>query len=168
MNINNISQSCLLWADDLLILSLSERGLQNAINKMGDFYSSLGLEVNIKKTKVIVFNKSGKLLKNINCYIFGKQIEVVKEYQYLGIKFCPGGSMTLAVEELAWKANKAWFSISSILYKNKRMSVDRAFKIFDSLVTPVALYACEFWLPHILPKKCFESEDNLLNFWGNF
>ena len=41
--------SCLLWADDLLIMSRSATGLQNAINKTKSFYDSLGLEVNQKK-----------------------------------------------------------------------------------------------------------------------
>ena len=43
--------SCLLWADDLLIMSRSATGLQNAINKTKSFYDSLGLEVNKKKVR---------------------------------------------------------------------------------------------------------------------
>ena len=35
--------SCLLWADDLLIMSRSATGLKNAINKTKSFYDSLGL-----------------------------------------------------------------------------------------------------------------------------
>ena len=51
--------SCLLWADDLLIMSRSATGLQNAINKTKSFYDSLGLEVNQKKSKVMIFNGRG-------------------------------------------------------------------------------------------------------------
>ena len=43
--------------------------------------------------------------------------------------------------------------------------MDNIFILFDSLVTPVALYGCKFWLPSILPKKCFNSKENLLSFW---
>ena len=45
------------------------------------------------------------------------------------------------------------------------MPIQQAFELFDSLVTPVALYASEFWLPCIMQKKCFSSEQNLLQFW---
>ena len=45
--------SCLLWADDLLIMSRSPQGLQNAISKTKVFYDSLGLEINQSKSKVI-------------------------------------------------------------------------------------------------------------------
>ena len=41
--------SCLLWADDLLIMSRSAVGLQNAICKTKSFYDYLELEVNQKK-----------------------------------------------------------------------------------------------------------------------
>ena len=86
-------------------------------------------------------------------------------YQYLGLKLQPSGSVTAASEELSAKARRAWFSISSIIYKDKRMPVNRAFQLFDSLVSPVALYATEFWFPHSIPKKCFNSKEQLLSSW---
>ena len=63
--------------------------------------------------------------------------------------------MKLAIDELCDKASRAWFSISNILYKDKRMPIGRAFELFYSLVTPVALYASEFWLPHMMQKAVF-------------
>ena len=82
----------------LLLFSLSEKGLQNSIDKMCKFYYSLGLEISLKKTKVIVFNKSGKLLKGYKFMCNGSVLEVTKEYQYLGIKFTPSGSMNVDVD----------------------------------------------------------------------
>ena len=61
--------------------------------------------------------------------------------------------MGVAVQELHDKASRAWFGISNVVFKNKRMEVDKIFQIFDSLVTPVALYGCEFWLPLIMQKN---------------
>ena len=109
------------------------------------FYSSLGLQLSSKKTKVLIFNKSGKVLKGYSFLINGAQLEVTDTYQYLGIKLRPSGSFTAATEVLSDKARKAWFSLSKIIYKDKRISVDRAFNLFDSLVSPVALYGCEMW-----------------------
>ena len=73
--------------------------------------------------------------------------------------------MGVAVQELHDKASRAWFGISNIVAKNKRMEVEKIFNIFDSLVTPVALYGCEFWLPLIIPKKSLSQKNNLLTFW---
>jgi hypothetical protein len=149
-----------------LLVSSSAAGLQNSLDKMGTFYNNLGLKVNIKKTQVIIFNKRGlKFDRKYSFVLNDKKVEIVDEYQYLGIKLKPSGSMTMAVQELHDKASRAWFGISNVVYTNKRMEVDNIFSLFDSLVTPVALFGCEFWLPLIMQKKCFNSKQNLLNFW---
>ena len=75
--------------------------------------------------------------------------------------------MQYAVSELYDKASRAWFAISNMLYKYKRLPVSRAFQLFDSLIKPVALFSCEFWLPNILPKKSFDSKDAMLKSWEN-
>ena len=149
-------------------MSRSATGLQNAISRTKSFYDELGLEVNQTKSKVMIFNGRGlKLDKHPDhqFYIGNIPVEVVDTYQYLGMKLKPSGSMQYAVSELNDKASRAWFSISNVLYKHKRLPVARAFQLFDSLIQPIALYGCEFWIPNILPKKCFESKDNLLKFW---
>ena len=43
--------------------------------------------------------------------------------------------------------------------------MSRAFQLFDSLIRPIALFSSEFWLPSILPKKCFNSRELLLKSW---
>ena len=78
--------------------------------------------------------------KKCNFTLGVKNIEITDEYQYLGIKLRPSGSFSLAVQELNDKACRAWFGISNIIFKNKRMEVDRIFSLFDSLVTPVATW----------------------------
>ena len=81
-------------------------------------------------------------------------MEITDEYQYLGVKLKPFGSFSLAVQELNDKASRAWFGISNIIFKNKRMKVDWIFGLFDSpLVKPVAMYASPLWLPLIIPNK---------------
>ena len=49
VSINNRDLNCLLWADDLLLVSKTPTGLQNCIDKMHRFYENLGLQINIKK-----------------------------------------------------------------------------------------------------------------------
>ena len=168
VSILNESVNCLLWADDLLIFSKSALGLQSAINKTKLFYDNLGLEMNQKKTKIMVFNARGLKLANLpehNFCIGNRTIEVVDTYQYLGINLKPSGSLQFAVSELFDKASRAWYAISNVLYKHKRLETSRAFQLFDSLIKPVALFSSEFWLPTILSKKSFNSQGDLLKSW---
>ena len=60
VKINNLDLNCLLWADDLVIFSQTAEGLQNSINKTKQMYDSLGLKMNEKKMKIMIFNKSGR------------------------------------------------------------------------------------------------------------
>ena len=168
VKVGNLEVNSLLWADDLVILSSSEKGLQESINKTFSFYQNIGLDINTKKTKVMIFNCGGKICKNIVFAAGGSQIEVVDNYQYLGIKLKPSGSMQLATNELFTKANRAWFAISNVLYQHKKLAVKRALQLFDSLIKPIFSYAAEFWLPFIIPKKGFESQTNFLKFWESF
>ena len=108
VKINNLSLNCILWADDLLIISQTSEGLQNSLNKMKNYYDSLGLEVNIKKTKIMIFNKKGLSLRGkYNFFLDGEPLEVTDQYQYLGLKIRPSGAMGMTVEELNIKATKA-------------------------------------------------------------
>ena len=49
--LNNEKLSVLMWADDVLVLSLSAKGLQSAITKTFEFFQNLDLSVNAKKPK---------------------------------------------------------------------------------------------------------------------
>ena len=58
--IGNTSTNILLYADDIVLLSQSKEGLQNCLNTLYDYCSVWKLQVNIDKSKVIVFNSNGK------------------------------------------------------------------------------------------------------------
>ena len=53
-----------MWADDILILSETEEGLQQKVDMLGEYCTVNRLTVNTKKTKCMIFNKTGRLLKN--------------------------------------------------------------------------------------------------------
>jgi retron-type reverse transcriptase len=47
---------CLMYADDIVLLSESASGLQNSLNALKGYCSNWGLNVNQKKTKIMIFN----------------------------------------------------------------------------------------------------------------
>jgi hypothetical protein len=59
-NILNSAVSCLLYADDLF-MSTSALGLQNKPNtsRLNKYCQMWNLNVNIKKTKIVIFSPSG-------------------------------------------------------------------------------------------------------------
>ena len=77
--------NCLMYADDVVLLSNSKEGLQKSLSSLQKYCDSWNLKINIEKTKILIFNKSGKLLKNDKFFINGILLENVQEYKFLGI-----------------------------------------------------------------------------------
>ena len=50
-----------MYADDLALISETADGLQNCLKKLENYCSKWNLSVNVDKTKIIIFNKSGKI-----------------------------------------------------------------------------------------------------------
>ncbi|WAR21446.1 LIN1-like protein [Mya arenaria] len=64
VTLKNCKFSCLLYADDLVLLSTSEQGLQSCLYKLSQYSDKYGLSVNLNKTNIykylgIIFSSSG-------------------------------------------------------------------------------------------------------------
>ena len=141
--VNDVPVHVLAWADDTAVFSLTEAGLQRSIDLTVAYYNDLGLSINVKKTKIMVFNKRGlgpAHFHRMKFFAGGVEVEIAEQYTYLGIVFIPSGAIHKAVDILTTKCSRAWFSLSNFLYENKRMSAERFFKLLDCLVFPVGQY----------------------------
>ena len=67
-----------------MLLSSTPTGLQNQINGLEKASSSLGLIVNLEKTKVVVFRKDGHIAATEKWFYNYTEIEIVNSYKYLG------------------------------------------------------------------------------------
>ena len=142
---NTIATSCLKFADDLTLMSTSKEGLQKCLNNLESYCDKWKLKINTKKTKVLIFNRQGSLITKHPFLYKQKRIEVVREYKYLGFVFACSGSTNAGITNLINQAKKAWFSIQHYLSSSKNKNIDTYLKLFDSLVKPILLYACEAW-----------------------
>ena len=159
---------CLMYADDLLILSESRNGLQNSLNMLQCYCNNWKLDLNVKKTKAMVFSTSSK--KEHAQFMFGSsKIDVTDAYTYLGIKFTRKATFKEAIKCLAEKGNKAMYLLKSSLYTGVTFNPNLPLKIFDSTVRPILLYASEVWCceflklltrPSNIDKTLFESINN--------
>lgn len=136
--------SCLMFADDLILISTSQHGLQTCLNKLSCYCQKWHLTINISKTKVMVFSKSGRAGKKCTFFLSGQKLEISNSYCYLGVTFSPSGSFKLAINTLVDKATRALFKLRQ---HNLRDNVPTFFKLFHSLVSPIFRYACEVWCP---------------------
>ena len=81
----------LMFADDAVLISDSKDGLQNLLVQFEIYSNKWQLTVNIEKTKIMIFQKGGRIPNDIFIYN-GEHIEIAKEFNYLGYVVSCGGS----------------------------------------------------------------------------
>ena len=74
----------LLYADDTLILSETEDGLQRALTETSTYCNKWKIEINTQKSKVVVFSR-GKIRNLPDFFIGNSKLEVCFEFNYLAI-----------------------------------------------------------------------------------
>lgn len=159
--LDNLKINHLLWADDLVLLATDPASLQRLLDVLNKYVKDWELEVNISKTNVMVFNSSGRLLKESNNFRLGDStIKSVRTYCYLGILFSLNGSFKAAIKTLVSKAKRAHYQIKRTVEINA-ISVKSLCKLLDALIVPIVTYAVQVWLPHTnFGKSLLNSTDS--------
>ena len=135
---------CLMYADDLVLMSLTADGLQNKLNKLDAYCKDWSLEVNKKKTQVMAMSDSNQDLPNSIMRIGDATLQWVNSYKYLGILINSNGDFLSTSDNLCVRGWKAVFKIRSAL-KDVDVDPELKLKLFDTLVKPVICYNGEIW-----------------------
>ncbi|MCP4460132.1 MAG: hypothetical protein GY816_19225, partial [Cytophagales bacterium] len=144
--LSNTPISHLLWADDLIMLSLNPKACQQHINIIGKYCNDWGLEANELKTQIVIFGKPDVSSRNVEFNLLGKSIKVVDSYCYLGIVLHKSGELRTAQFTLKTKAMRAFFGLKRTVIRSK-LSFKALATLFDSLIKPVILYGAPIWTP---------------------
>ena len=103
----------------------------------------------------MVFNRSGRLLKESHGFYYGNElIKPAREYCYLGIVFPISGSLLTAQHKLRQKGIRSYFALKRLI-DIRDLKKSTIFKLFDSLILPIASYGCSVWLPQTWFFRCF-------------
>ena len=151
-----IKISHLLWADDLILLSLDKITAQKQLDALHGFCLKWGIEVNASKTKAMII--SANLNNDHHCFTLGGDSLInVDEYCYLGITLHKSGSLKPAVRALTTKATRAFFGLKRTIMRSS-VSFTSMRTLFDSLIKPVLLYGSPIWLPSLSIVKQIAKE----------
>ena len=136
------SLNSLIWADDLLILSETENGLNTMLRNLMSYTEENSMQVNLDKTKCMIFNKTGRLIRR-TFYFGDAKLEMVNEYKYLGFLVTPSFNITRALIDL--RGLRAYGALKAKLGISFRKHIPTTLYLFDSLIKPIILYASDFW-----------------------
>ena len=131
-----------MYADDLLFFSSSQRYLQDGLDVLNQWIKENGMEVNIDKTKIVKFRRGGKL-KNTDRFYFGNDIvEIVNEYEYLGFLVTSYWSFSAHITKKKTKCQIASYAVKKL----SGLSLKNALKYFDIMIKPIVEYGVHcFW-----------------------
>ncbi len=155
--LGNRTIGCLMYADDLIIISETPLGLQWSLNKLYDYCKKWKLRLNVKKSKVMIIQKK-KNVKLVKFKFGDDTLDITDTYNYLGLLFTSNGSMKDAVQCLKSKGFKALFHMNSALHTGLTFSPDVPLKVFDSTIRPIITYGCEAWVSDF-SKLLFKTKD---------
>lgn len=133
----------LLYADDTIVLAETESDMKLALKGVEDYCNAWHMSVNTSKSKIVIFSK-GKVRKVPTFHLAGKIVNVVDEYNYLGVTFNYNNKFTKAKCKQVNSARKTLYSLLTKSY-NLNLPLDLLLQLFDQIVIPVLLYGCETW-----------------------
>ena len=131
--IGNRKISRLLFADDLVLLSSTESGLQRALNSFADACNTAGMKISTAKTEVLHLSRNpDQCVLQVN----GATLKQVEKFKYLGVAFTSDGRQN---EELDTRIGKA-SAVMRALSKKAKLS------IFKAVFVPILTYGHESWV----------------------
>ena len=136
-----------MYADDLIILSESKEGLQKQIDELENYCSKWKLQINNKKTKIMIFNRGNRLI-NTQLHTKISKLENVKEFKYLGITISANNcSFSPTIMDLSIKATRVVYALNNKI-KLSKLPTKLALTLFNTLISPILIYRSEVWGPY--------------------
>ena len=129
----------LLYADDLIMMSNSAEGLQTCVDSLEEHWKKWRLSINRAKSKIIIFNESGKILRDYNFVHKNRKKEIVQSFCYLGIDISVSGSFSHAKLNLKDKILKAMFPFVDTIWEFDP-GIKHSIGLFHKLISPTVLY----------------------------
>ncbi|XP_057855964.2 uncharacterized protein LOC131065484 [Cryptomeria japonica] len=133
-----------LYADDLILFVKTTLGLQEHLYVLKHFCKTVGMQVNISKTKIMVFSNKRKQNQH-KFYFEGSILEEVLDYKYLGIDFNKNLNWDGCRKKRILGGWKAWYALQNRCREAELWDWKVSQTLFGLLVLHVILYGCELW-----------------------
>jgi hypothetical protein len=152
LKMDNSKINSIFWADDIVLLCENGSELDKMIKMIAEYCETNKLTINGKKTKCVIFNKTGRLLRE-QFFLNGTALENVRQYKYPGFIFTPSGEIRTGLQDLRDRAFKAFQAAKSKLGEDFNRDIVTALSLYDSLIKPILTYASDFWGCLKLPQN---------------
>ena len=133
-----------MYADDLVLLSQTEDGLQRGINALYSFCTENNLTVNTSKSKLMYVSKRRPAkLPVIECNF--PLVLWVDSIKYLGVNISATNNFTKGMKAICQQASKSKTVIDMHVLKHPTIYLNHIFQLFDTLIKPILTNGCAVW-----------------------
>lgn len=160
LELDDLNIRLLLYADDIVILADNIDVLQNMINNLEVYCDTWNMEVNLRKSAIMVFRRGGKLASKEKWVFKGGEINIVSEYCYLGVILTPQFSFRKHVSNRNLSAQNSIMATWNSFYSKDNISLSVKWKLFLAVCRAVQSYAAQVW-----GYSLFEEVDKLQLFF---
>ena len=123
------------------------------LNTVESYCKDNKMNINTDKTKCMIFNKTGRLIRNNKFYLNGIELENVRSYKYLGFLFTPSGEIRSGLHDQRDRAFKAFMKLKKQMGTQFNKDISITLELFDAMIKPILLYSSDFWGCIKLPKE---------------
>ena len=136
------------FADDIALISDTANKANNLLLTVEKECRNIGLNLNNKKTKVLIYNSNNTTLKTTD----GDTLETKNDFKYLGSWISSTEQDMKIRRALAWKAlhkmNKVWKSM---------LRDDMKRRLFVATIESVLLYGAEAWTLTVQQERALDG-----------
>ena len=160
----NLKQTtgCLLWMDDVALISSDTNELQEMLNITHDIASRYHIEFGATKSKIL---KIGKGNSKPNLHLGEMKLEYTTTYKYLGEIFNTKGNMEDHIPEIKRKTEAAYQTILTIMGNQNfnNIQMEAAWKLVETCIQPIITYGGETWKLNKKEKKTLNQiQENII------
>ena len=137
--------SILLYADDIVLLSDSEEGLQQQLDYLNQWCSKWRLVVNKNKTEVVHFRRKHKDRTSFEFSLGVNALNITDEYRYLGLVLNEHMDFSATGQILADAGGRAFGALRNKLHYLRECRYDTFTKLYVTCVTPILDYSAGVW-----------------------
>lgn len=143
------------FADDIVLMTESERDLNDMLLCLDTTLTKYKLKINAKKTKAMVISKM-KNNRKITIQVRQEPVDQVNEFCYLGSLITRDNKSTKEIKKRIEMAKQA-FEKKRTLLTNKNLSITSRKKFIKTYIWSILLYGCETWTMGVYEKRRLEA-----------
>ena len=134
-----------LFADDCALNAGNVTDMQSSMDKFSVACDNFGLTISIKKTEVMYQPAPGVSYIEPSITIHGQKLSVADKFTYLGSTLSRSASIDEEVTYRLSRASSAFGRLKANVWDRKGLTIATKLKVYNAVVLPSLLYACETW-----------------------